>query len=85
MFIPLHHRASGRLFYIPASHITIIDEKEEPNKVDVKQPGERYTVVMTIIMMGQNSVTFQVRESPDEVATLVNEMLNTVARATKIN
>ena len=85
MFIRLHHKNSGKEFFIPASHIVIIDGVTLPNKMDVKAPGEDVTHIHTIIAKGPNTLTFEVRESPDEVATLVNEMLNTVARATKMN
>jgi hypothetical protein len=85
MFIRLHHKNSGTEFYIPASHIVIIDGVTTPNKMDVKAPGEESTHIHTVIMKGQNTLTFEVRESPEQVATLVNEMLNTVARATKMN
>ena len=85
MFIRLHHKNSGKEFFIPASHIVIIDGVTTPNKMDVKAPGEESTHIHTVIMKGQNTLTFEVRESPAEVATLVNEMLNTVARATKMN
>jgi len=85
VFIRLHHKNSGKEFYIPASHVVIIDGVTMPNKLDVKAPGEDSTHIHTVIMRGQNTITFEVRETPDEVASLVNEMLNTVARATKMN
>jgi hypothetical protein len=85
MFIRLHHKNSGKEFYLPASHVVIIDGVTVPNKMDVKAPGEDTTHIHTVIMKGQNTLTFEVRESPEEVATLVNEMLNTVARTTKMN
>ena len=85
MFIRLHHHKSGKEFFIPASHIVIIDGVTMPNKLDVKAPGEGVTHIHTVIMKGQNTLSFEVRETPDEVASLVNEMLNTVARATKMN
>jgi hypothetical protein len=85
MFIRLHHKKSGTGFYISASHVIIIDEIEVPNKTDVRAPGEKTTHIHTVIMKAQNTLTFEVRESPEEVATLVNEMLNTAARAAKMN
>lgn len=85
MFIRLHHKNSGKEFFIPASHVVIIDGVTVPDKVNVKAPGEETTHIHTVIMKGQNTLTFEVRESPEEVATLVNEMLNTVARATRVN
>jgi hypothetical protein len=85
MFIRLHHKNSGKEFFIPASHIVIIDGATTPNKMDMKAPGEETTHIHTVIMKGQNTLTFEVRETPAEVASLVNEMLNTVARATKMN
>ena len=85
MFIRLHHKNSGKEFFIPASHIVIIDGVSTPNKLDIKAPGDESTHIHTVIMKGQNTLTFEVRETPDEVASLVNEMLNTVARATKMN
>ena len=85
MFIRLHHHKSGKEFFIPASHIVIIDGVSTPNKLDIKAPGDESTHIHTVIMKGQNTLTFEVRETPDEVASLVNEMLNTVARATKMN
>lgn len=85
MFIRLHHHKSGKEFFIPASHIVIIDGVTVVNKLDVKAPGDETTHIHTVIMKGQNTLSFEVRETPDEVASLVNEMLNTVARATKMN
>ena len=85
MFIRLHHKVSGKEFFIPASHIVIIDGVTVVNKLDVKAPGDETTHIHTVIMKGQNTLSFEVRETPDEVASLVNEMLNTVARATKMN
>jgi phosphate uptake regulator len=85
MFIRLHHKISGKEFFIPASHVVIIDGVTTPNKVDVRAPGDEVTHIHTVIMKGQNTLTFEVRESPEEVATLVNEMLNSVARATRMN
>jgi hypothetical protein len=85
VFIKLHHKNSGKEFFIPASHVVIIDGVTVPNKMDVKAPGEDVTHIHTVIMKGQNTLTFEVRETPEEVASLVNEMLNTVARATKMN
>lgn len=85
MFIRLHHKNSGKEFFIPASHIVIIDGVTTPNKVDVKALGGESTHIHTVIMKGQNTLTFEVRESPEEVATLVNEMLNSTARAARMN
>lgn len=85
MFIRLHHKNSGKEFFIPASHIVIIDGVTTPNKVDVKALGDESTHIHTVIMKGQNTLTFEVRESPEEVATLVNEMLNSTARAARMN
>lgn len=85
MFIPLHHKNSGQLFFIPASHIVIIDQVTLPNKIDVKLPGQDSTHIHTVITKGQNTLTFEVRESPEEVATLVNEMLHTSARSSRTN
>jgi hypothetical protein len=85
MFIRLHHQKSGKEFFIPASHIVIIDGVSVPDKDNPRAVATEMTHVHTVIMKGQNTLTFEVKESPDEVATLVNEMLNTVARATKMN
>jgi hypothetical protein len=85
MFIRLHHKNSGKEFFIPASHVVIIDGVTVPNKMDVKAPGDDVTHIHTVIMKGQNTLTFEVRESPEEVATLVNEMLNSSARSARMN
>lgn len=85
MFIRLHHFKSGKEFYIPASHVVIIDGVIEPDKENPRSPGTEKTHIHTVIMKAQNTLTFEVKETPEEVASLVNEMLNTVARATKMN
>jgi hypothetical protein len=90
MFIKLHHHKSGQEFYIPASHIVIIDgvERDElsPSITDAKRVLKiKMTHIHTIISKSQNTLTFEVRESPAEVATLVNEMLHGASRASAIN
>lgn len=85
MFIRLHHKKSGEEFYIPASHVVIIDQAKVPDKENPRAVSESSTFVHTVIMRGNQTLNFEVRESPEEVATLVNEMLNTTARAAKLN
>lgn len=85
MFIKLHHHKSGKEFFIPASHVVIIDGVSVPDKENPRALPLGVTHIHTVIMKGQNTLTFEVKESPEEVATLVNEMLNTTARASRTN
>jgi hypothetical protein len=87
MFIRLHHYESGKEFHIPANAVLVIsiDTKRDKNKVSGEVKEKEVTRVVTGITMSNQQVIFEVRESPTEVATLVNEMLNTAARAARMN
>jgi hypothetical protein len=80
MFIRLHHAKNGKPFYIPATHIVIIDGVDQPvtggDKI-LSTEGELkrttpVTMVHSIITKGSHTLTFEVKEPPEEVAALVN-------------